>query len=188
MDNYEEEDLEDIFQWKGRILVCANLNYNVRPCDLRELFAPKGKLLRVDIEKDHSGNSNGLGFVEFASPADCEAATELNLTQFQGRILKCKISEKPPPELIRFYIRRPEKRPINEGVRQRIIDEARNGPREMTEAPNRPHTFPHRKKTFQKRRNSDSDYSSSYGSYSYSSSESDSGSNEEKHKKSHHRK
>lgn len=121
-------DDNEIFDWQGRILIAANLAYNVTPVGLRDFFAPKGKILRVDIERNKQGESNGLGFVEFYSAADAAAAVELHGTQFEGRTLKCKLATNPPAELTRFYIRDPKNRPLNDRVRQNIIEEAKNGP------------------------------------------------------------
>jgi RNA recognition motif-containing protein len=117
------------FPWEGRVLAVTNLSYDVRPSDLRDFFAPKGKLLRVDIERGKDGQANGLAFVEFATVADCQSGSELHGTQFQGRMMKCKPSTRPPPELVRFYIRLPDNRPINDHIRARIIKEAREGSR-----------------------------------------------------------
>lgn len=184
MSAYENNE---IFEWEGRILVAANLPYNVTPVGLRDFFAPKGKILRVDIERNKQGESNGLGFVEFYSAADCAAAAELHGTQFEGRTLKCKVSTRPPPELLRFYIRDPKNRPLNDRVRQNIIEEAKNGPIEHQPRNNRKTTKPRK---FIRRINKDqpnqnqanqenekSDYYSSYYSESdyteYTYSESD---------------
>jgi RNA recognition motif-containing protein len=115
------------FPWEGRILAVTNLSYDVSPSALRDFFAPKGKLLRVDIERGKDGQANGLAFVEFATVNDCQAAAELHGSQFQGRTMKCKQSTRPPPELVRFYIRHPDNRPINDHVRAKIIKEALGG-------------------------------------------------------------
>ena len=179
----DDEEPEPL-SYAGRILFVSNLNFDCRPCDLRDLFQPKGKLWRVDIERDRNGEPNGLAFLEFASPADCEIATDLNGTQFMGRNIKCRIADNPPPELTRFYIRPLENRPISDKVKQRIIQEAYNGPIETGPAPHREH----RPTGYRKRRNSYSDYSysdysySGYSDYDYSSSsESDRG--DKKHSK-----
>ncbi|OHT11258.1 hypothetical protein TRFO_19352 [Tritrichomonas foetus] len=176
---------EEIFPWEGRILVAANLPYDVTPAQLRDYFAPRGKILRVDIERNKQGDSNGLGFVEFLAPADCAAAAELHGTQFEGRTLKCKVSTRPPPELLRFYIRPPDNRPLNDRVRKNIIDEWRNGgPTERKPRSERvvkkPRHFPRYKRNQNnKNENSEtpkggndqySDYSDSYGYYSDSGS------------------
>lgn len=113
------------FSWEGRILSVKNLAYHVKPTDLRDYFASSGKILRVDIERAKDGNSNGLAFIEFASAADCNSAARLHGTQFEGRTMKCDVATKPPPELIRFYIRPVNDRPISDRVRKRIIDEAK---------------------------------------------------------------
>ena len=81
-----DED-QDIFPYEGRILFVSNLNYDCRPQDLRDYFQPRGKLLRVDIERDrYTGEPNGLAFLEFASPADCESATEFILKLFNASL------------------------------------------------------------------------------------------------------
>ena len=114
---------QKIFPWEGRILVCANLSYNVTPFELRDFFRKYGQILRVDVERNKRGEANGLAFIEFNSPADCSSAEEkCNGTQFCGRTLKCKVSTKPPPELLRYYIREIDHRPINDRIRQKIID------------------------------------------------------------------
>ena len=122
-DDRKSEDVE--FPWEGRILSIRNLGYEVKPSDVRDFFAPRGKILRVDLERRKSGGANGLGFVEFASPADCASAAELHGTQFCGRTMKCEVSKLPPSELIRFYIRSPENRPISDRIRRNIIEEAK---------------------------------------------------------------
>lgn len=113
------------FPWEGRILSIRNLGYEVKPSDVRDFFAPRGKILRVDLERKKTGGTNGLGFVEFASAADCESATELQGTQFFGRTMKCEVATMPPSELVRFYIRAPENRPISDRIRRKIIEEAK---------------------------------------------------------------
>jgi RNA recognition motif-containing protein len=120
---------EQTLPWEGRVLAVTNLAYDVRPTDLRDFFAPKGKILRVDIERGKDGTTNGLAFVEFAEKSDCESALDLQGAQFHGRTMKCKISTRPPPELLRFYIRPVNQRPISDRIRQRIIEDARNGTR-----------------------------------------------------------
>ena len=179
---YESNEVE--FPWEGRILVVANLQYDVRPTDLRDFFLPRGKIYRVDIERNKKGESNGLAFIEFASQADCEAAAELNGTENQGRRLKCKVSTKPPAELLRYYIRDINKRQVNDRVRQRIIEETINGKPDPTPIVKRERKSRVYKK---ERRNNDakeyshyssdnsdySDYSDSYYGYSDSYSYSD---------------
>ena len=180
--NIMESD-DEIFSWEGRILVTMNLPYDATPQELRDFFAPRGKILRVDIERTKHGESNGLGYVEFLSANDCQAASELNGTQFNGRTMKCKISTRPPPELLRFYIRDPNNRPLNDRIRQNIIEEARNGKVEKDKSERkirRPRYFPkfhkkdgNEKESKKKDRGDDDDGSSSSGSsYSYSYSES----------------
>lgn len=177
MSGYDIEG-QPIFSWDGRIIVVTNLPYEVRPSDLRDFFAPKGKLLRVDIERSKEGGSNGLGYIEFLSPSDAESALSLDHTQFNGRTIKCKLSTKPPAELIRFYIRDPDNRPINDNARQRIIEEAQFGPQERKLAPiKRPHF---RKRHFKDRNDQqggdtkgNGDYSDAQYDYSYSDEYSD---------------
>jgi len=122
--------MEETFPWNGRILVCANLAYDVTPTDLRDHFIRKGKLLRVDVERNKAGDPNGLAFIEFNSASDCSSATEFDQSQFHGRTLKCKVASNPPAELIRYYIRPLDKRPINDRVRERILsgEPERSGP------------------------------------------------------------
>ncbi|KAH0786322.1 serine/arginine-rich SC35-like splicing factor SCL33 [Histomonas meleagridis] len=170
---YETNEIE--FPWEGRILVVSNLSYDVRPSDLRDHFAKLGKIYRVDIERNKHGESNGLGFIEFASPSDCNTAAEQDGLEFQGRKLKCKVALKPPAELVRFYIRDINKRQVSERIRQRIIDESQNGQPEPTPIPKRIRkTLPY-KRRYDKPPSSkhhSKDYSSDYyssPSYSYSS-------------------
>ena len=121
---------ESIFPWEGRILIAMNLHFEVTPTKLRDFLISKGKILRVDVERDRQGGANGIAFIEFNSAADAESALQLNGQQFGGRKFMCKISDHPPPELVRYYIRDPMNRPISDKIRQRIIDEAMNGSHE----------------------------------------------------------
>lgn len=125
MDEDPAKDREVEFPWEGRILSIRNLGYDVKPSDVRDFFAPRGKILRVDLERRKSGGTNGLGFVEFASAADCAAAAELHGSQFFGRTMKCEPATLPPSELVRFYIRAPENRPVSDRIRRNIIEEAK---------------------------------------------------------------
>ena len=176
---YESNEIE--FPWEGRILVVSNLSYDVRPSDLRDHFAKLGKIYRVDIERNKQGESNGLGFIEFASPSDCKTAAEQDGIEFQGRRLKCKVSVRPPPELVRFYIRDINKRQVSERIRQRIIDENQNGQPEPKPILKRIRkTLPYKRnyeKFPQNNKRHSNDYSDYYSrsSNSYSSSYSSSG-------------
>lgn len=167
------------FPYEGRILLVMNLPYDVSPTQVRDFLISKGQILRVDLEKDHAGQMNGMGFIEFNNPDDCKAALELNGTQFGGRTFKCKFADHPPPELTRFYIRQPVDRPVPDKVRQTIINEWKYGPSEnkKTGPPKRAlkHKSLRKRNTYKKPedqndRNSSgySDYSDS-GSYSYGS-------------------
>jgi len=118
------KEAPETIPWEGRILVVTNLSYDVRPTALKDFLTQKGKVYRVDIERTKKGGSNGLAFVEFATSTDAQAAVTLHGTQFEGRTMKCQVSTNPPPELVRFYIRPPENRPVSKHTRRRIIEEA----------------------------------------------------------------
>jgi RNA recognition motif-containing protein len=115
------------FPWEGRILSVTNLNFDVRPGDFRDLFMKRGKVYRVDIQRNKKGTSSGLAFIEFATTSDCDFAAELNGIKFKGRTLKCKISHFPSPELICYYIRSIEKSPLTLHTRSKIIENAIKG-------------------------------------------------------------
>ena len=113
------------FPWEGRIVMAQNLPYDISPTELRDFLISKGKILRVDIERDKAGQANGIGYIEFNSKADAESSLSLNGQQLGGRKFKCYISNNPPPELIRFYIRNPMERPVGERIKQRILEQAK---------------------------------------------------------------
>lgn len=119
----QEEDIP--FPWEGRILSVTNLPYNYRPMDLRDFFARRGKILRVDVERSSAGKTNGLGFIEFATESDCTSAAALTGSNINGRTMKCRVATNPPPELVRFYVRQLNDRPVSDRVRARILDEMR---------------------------------------------------------------
>lgn len=171
--SFDYADLEDeeIFGYEGRIVICANLHYDCRPSDLRDLFLPCGKLLRVDIERTKKGDSNGLGFLEFEQPNEARSAVdEFHGKEFMNRTLKCKICENPPPELTRFYIRPLNKRIVSDRVRQRIIEEAKTGiPYKSGPIPNRD-DMRHRRRLQRRFNEQKRAESKSYSSSSYSSS------------------
>lgn len=134
----DSSTIENPFPYEGRILLITNLPYDVSPTQVRDFLLCKGHLLRVDLEKDHAGQMSGMGFVEFNNASDCQSALDLNGAQFGGRTFKCKIAERPPPELTRFYIRQPEDRPVAEKVRQKIINQWKYGISDTPQQP-RPH-------------------------------------------------
>jgi len=91
---------ESIFPGKGGLvnLFIGNLSRDVTESELRELFAPFGKLVSVSVVKDKfSGVSKGFGFVEMAEKAEAEAAiTALHRTPLKGQSMD--ITEARPRE------------------------------------------------------------------------------------------
>jgi RNA recognition motif-containing protein len=76
----------------------ANLSFDIRDEDLRELFTPYGEVSSAKVIMDKvTSRSRGFGFVEIADDAAGQkAVTELNGTMLQGRSLK--INEAKPRE------------------------------------------------------------------------------------------
>ncbi len=67
----------------------ANLSYDVKDNDLKELFEGHGKVDSAKIITDKfSGRSRGFGFVEMANNEEAtDAISKLNNTEFHGKML-----------------------------------------------------------------------------------------------------
>ncbi|EAY02499.1 hypothetical protein TVAG_020520 [Trichomonas vaginalis G3] len=170
--------IENPFPYEGRILLLTNLPNNVSPTQVRDFLISKGRLLRVDLEKDCGDRISGRGFAEFNNPDDCQSALDLNGTQFGRNSIYCMVADHPPPELTRYYLRQPINRPTPDKIRQKMINEINNpnyDPQEVTNIQlKKRHMFMRRRRT-QQLRNSfgeNQEFDSDYSDYSDSSSES----------------
>lgn len=70
-------------------LFVGNLSYSVVDPDLRELFAPYGRVTSAHVVFDRTtGRSRGFGFIEFATQAEAaQAMHALGEHEFRGRRL-----------------------------------------------------------------------------------------------------
>lgn len=79
-------------------LYVGNLLYEVSDEDLKEVFAPAGKVVSTSVVRYHdSGRSKGFGFVEMETEEEAQKAIDtLNGQDFKGR--KLIVSEARPPK------------------------------------------------------------------------------------------
>ena len=82
----------------GRKLYVGNLPYSATEQSLREAFAASGTVDSVSVITDRdTGQSKGFGFVEMATDAEAQAATQaLNGKMLDGR--QIKVNEAKPRE------------------------------------------------------------------------------------------
>ncbi len=80
----------------GRKLYVGNLPYSATESSLREAFGASGTVESVSLITDRdTGQSKGFGFVEMATDAEAQAATQaMNGATLDGRQLK--VSEARP--------------------------------------------------------------------------------------------
>ena len=80
----------------GRKLYVGNLPYSATEQSLREAFAASGTVDSVSLITDRdSGQSKGFGFVEMATDAEAQAATQaMNGQTIDGR--QIKVNEAKP--------------------------------------------------------------------------------------------
>jgi len=81
----------------GRLFL-RNLPYTATEDDLRELFSPYGELSDVHLVLDRdTRKSKGIAYIMYMMPEDAvRAATELDATDFQGRLLHILPAKLPP--------------------------------------------------------------------------------------------
>ncbi|EAY19820.1 hypothetical protein TVAG_178640 [Trichomonas vaginalis G3] len=82
-------------------LYVGNLRYNLSEEDIRQVFAPYGKVVSVIIPLQRSGVRPGFAYILMAKESEGRAAIEaLNGLEFRGRQLKVEefkeASERPP--------------------------------------------------------------------------------------------
>jgi RNA recognition motif-containing protein len=82
----------------GRKLYVGNLPYSATEQSLREAFAASGTVDSVSLITDRdTGQSKGFGFVEMATDAEAQAATQaMNGKMLDGR--QIKVNEAKPRE------------------------------------------------------------------------------------------
>lgn len=73
----------------SRELYIGNINYQVKPYELRKLFDPYGEIESFKIIRDpNTKRSKGYGFVKFYNQKDAESALKgVNSTVYKGREL-----------------------------------------------------------------------------------------------------
>jgi len=77
-------------------LYVGNLSRIISADDLRTLFARAGTVVTVALIKDHiTGDPQGFGYVEMASPADAEKALMFNAYPLGDSVLTVNLF-KPP--------------------------------------------------------------------------------------------
>lgn len=75
----------------------GNLSPDTREADLRELFAPHGKVRSVRLTTDvFSGKCRGFGFIEMEGHEARAAMAALNGSTFKGQSIK--VNEERPRE------------------------------------------------------------------------------------------
>ena len=74
----------------SKSLYVGNIQWDLTEKELEELFNPFGKIISVQIIKDHnSGRSKGFGFVEMEKPDEADKAMQnLHGKELRGRTLK----------------------------------------------------------------------------------------------------
>lgn len=72
-----------------------NLPYSVTWQQLRDVFAPYGEVVRVDIPKDINERSKGFGFVQFRNDSEAiKAMNSMNNAEFNGRKIQIKHAQR----------------------------------------------------------------------------------------------
>jgi cold-inducible RNA-binding protein len=96
-------------------LFVGNMSFGTSEADLRALFEPFGKIIRVHIAKDRdTGQARGFGFVEMADDAEAaKAIAGLDGKPIDGRNLK--VNEARPKGAPSPGGGRPAGRPTNPG-------------------------------------------------------------------------
>ena len=80
---------------KANQIYIKNLPYSVTWQQLRDVFAPYGEIVRVDIPKDINERSKGFGFVLFRNDGQAYKAIEsMNNAEFNGRKILVKHAQK----------------------------------------------------------------------------------------------
>lgn len=76
----------------NKILYVGNLDYDVTPRDLMNLFSQHGEILETSVIMNNTtGKSKGFGFVTFADETKAsEAIEKLNGLEFQGKNIVVK--------------------------------------------------------------------------------------------------
>ena len=105
------EEPKDLFPWEGRIVVIKNLPPGISPNDIRDFLICKGRILRIDIECDITGQHNGLCYVEFSNPNEAAESLGMYGELFYGVHLHISIATSLPQSLIKLYQQIPSQRP-----------------------------------------------------------------------------
>lgn len=86
---------------KSNQIYIKNLPYSVTWQQLRDVFAPFGEVVRVDIPKDINERSKGFGFVLFRSSTQAiKAIMKMNNAEFNGRTILVKHAQKKHKKLM----------------------------------------------------------------------------------------
>jgi RNA recognition motif-containing protein len=73
----------------------ANLSYDVKDSDLKELFEEYGKVSSAKVITDrYTGKSRGFGFVEMDDNTQAQQAiNELNQAEYDGKIINVSVAK-----------------------------------------------------------------------------------------------
>ncbi|GKV09400.1 hypothetical protein SLEP1_g20908 [Rubroshorea leprosula] len=75
-------------------LIAQNVPWTCTPEDIRSLFEKHGSVLDVELSMYNKTNNRGLAFVTMGSPEEAlEALTKLNLSEFEGRVLRLNFAK-----------------------------------------------------------------------------------------------
>ncbi|HEX7017895.1 MAG TPA: RNA-binding protein [Patescibacteria group bacterium] len=90
---------DDAAQTNPKKLFVGNLPWSVGEDQLRDLFAEFGDLVDVKLVIDRmSGRSRGIGFVEYATEEEAQAAIDaMNGKEVDGRALNVNVARPPRP-------------------------------------------------------------------------------------------
>ncbi len=71
----------------------GNLSYETNEQDLEDLFKKFGDISSVKLIKDReTGRSKGFAFIDFANPAQAQAAVKLDGEEVKGRTIKVNMA------------------------------------------------------------------------------------------------
>ena len=77
---------------EGREIYVSNVDWSAAEEDVKSLFSKYGSVEHVRMPRTLNGKSKGQAFVAFAEKAGANAALEMHLKDFKGRILTVTIS------------------------------------------------------------------------------------------------
>lgn len=78
---------------EGREVYVGNIHYRAEEKDVKALFNSYGKVLYVRIPQNIEGKKKGTAFVVFGTKEEADAALDMNLKEFMGRVLVVSIAK-----------------------------------------------------------------------------------------------